>query len=231
LSLAERLKVETRPLHVDVERSALIAALLRGRLDRHAYLALLQNLQAIYAALEPALRRHAAHPALAPFDLDALVRGAALAADIAMLDDDSVEAAGRAPLEPATIEYIDRLAHLNRCAPELLVAHAYVRYLGDLNGGQLLGRIVRNALGLPPASGTAFYDFGEVPGVAVLAARFRSALDRSALFDASAVVAEAKAAFQRHRNVFDELARRLGVGSEPSATRTGEPPMRRTADS
>lgn len=230
MSLAERLKVETRPLHVDVERSALIAALLRGRLDRHAYLSLLRNLQAIYAVLEPALQRHATHPAVAPFDLDALARVPALAADIATLDPGVAEDADR-PLEPATIAYADHLADLDRHAPELLVAHAYVRYLGDLNGGQLLRRIVRDALQLPPGPGTAFYDFDAAPGVAVLAARFRDALDRSALSDADAVVAEAQAAFQRHRQLFDELARRLGVVSESGAARTAEPPMRRTADS
>ena len=167
---------------------------------------------------------------MAPFDLDALARVPALAADIATLDPGVAEDADR-PLEPATIAYADHLADLDRHAPELLVAHAYVRYLGDLNGGQLLRRIVRDALQLPPGPGTAFYDFDAAPGVAVLAARFRDALDRSALSDADAVVAEAQTAFQRHRQLFDELARRLGVVSESGAARTAEPPMRRTADS
>ena len=125
LSLAERLKLETRPLHVDVERSALIAALLRGRLDRLAYLALLRNLQAIYAALEPALQHHATHP---PWHRSISMRWPASLRWQPTLRhcDPGVAAGAGRPLEPATIDYVDRLAHLDRCAPELLVAHAYV---------------------------------------------------------------------------------------------------------
>jgi len=51
------------------------------------------------------------------------------------------------------------------------------------------------------------------------------------LSDADVVVTEAKAAFQRHRKLFDELAPWLGVESKSAAGHTGEPPMRRTADS
>ena len=56
-----------------------MAALLHGRLDRRGYRLLLRNLEAIYAALESALQRHAAHPAaLARFDFAALARTPAL---------------------------------------------------------------------------------------------------------------------------------------------------------
>jgi len=55
-----------------------IAALLHGRLDRRGYRLLLRNLEAIDAAFESALQRHAAHPALARFDFAALARTPAL---------------------------------------------------------------------------------------------------------------------------------------------------------
>ena len=61
-SLAERLRTETRELHSTAERSALMNALMCGRMERQAYCALLGNLHAIYAALEPALARHARRP-------------------------------------------------------------------------------------------------------------------------------------------------------------------------
>ena len=65
-SLADRLKDETLTLHRAAERSTFMGALLRGEVDRRGYSALLRNLAALYAALEPALLRHAAHPLLAP---------------------------------------------------------------------------------------------------------------------------------------------------------------------
>jgi heme oxygenase len=207
LNLAERLKRETRSLHIQVERTPFIAALLRGRLDRCGYRLLLRNLKAIYAALEPALQRHAAHPALAPFDFAALARTPALASDIEALSDDPDRSDDFSPPEPATVAYTLHLAHLDRAAPERLLAHAYVRYLGDLSGGQVLGRIVRQSFELPSSAGTAFYDFGAAPGPAVLAERFRSALDAAPVADPDALVAEAKAAFARHRALFEALSR------------------------
>ena len=207
MNLAERLKRETRSLHIQVERTPFIAALLRGRLDRCGYRLLLRNLEAIYAALEPALQRHAAHPALAPFDFAALARRPALASDIEALSDDPERHDDFSAPEPATIAYTLHLAHLDRAAPERLLAHAYVRYLGDLSGGQVLGRIVRESLELRSSAGTAFYDFGAAPGPAALAGRFRSALDAAPVADPDALVDEAKAGFARHRALFEGLAR------------------------
>lgn len=44
--------------------------------------------------------------------------------------------------------------------PELLLAHAYVRYLGDLSGGQQIRRNIAKAYGLDnDGAGTSFYVF------------------------------------------------------------------------
>ena len=82
VSLPERLKTETRALHTVAERSTFMQMLLSGRLDRLAYCALLRNLHAVYAALEPALARHASLPAIAPVFLPALWRAGALQHDL-----------------------------------------------------------------------------------------------------------------------------------------------------
>lgn len=42
------------------------------------------------------------------------------------------------------------------------MAHAYTRYLGDLSGGQVLGKITQKSLGLSGNKGVAFFSF---PGV------------------------------------------------------------------
>eukprot|EP00121_Abeoforma_whisleri_P005982 Awhi_evm1s5431 len=49
---------------------------------------------------------------------------------------------------PGVMLYLNRLNEITRTKPFLLVAHVYVRYLGDLSGGQVLKRIVRKALNL-----------------------------------------------------------------------------------
>jgi heme oxygenase len=206
--LGQRLRDDTRALHVDAERSPFMAALLRGRMGREAYASLLGNLQAIYEVLEPALARHAAHPALAPLDLGALAREASLRKDLATLGLPTLPAPR---LCAAASHYAARLRELDGGRPELLLAHAYVRYLGDLSGGQLLRDIVARSPGLAPEVGTSFYDFGDAASVAARAAAFREGLDAAVVDDPDAVVAEARQAFVWHRQLFDELAEARGV--------------------
>lgn len=63
---------------------------------------------------------------------------------------------------PAPLEvYLGRIRDLSRnadLAPRLL-AHAYVRYLGDLSGGQVIGARLRKAYGLNGLDGRRFYYF------------------------------------------------------------------------
>lgn len=205
--LAERLRIATRDLHRRVERAGLMPALLRGRLPRADYLALLRNLHALYEALEAGLLRHAAHPQLVPLPLRPLARAGALAADLELLHGPGWAQA--LPLCAAADAYAARLLQLADQQPALLAAHAYVRYLGDLNGGQVLARLVGQGLQLPPGQGVAFYDFGPAEQVAAQVAAFRRGLDHIAPDEAAAqaLVDEACGAFERHRELFEQLER------------------------
>ena len=89
-----------------------------------------------------------------------------------------------------------------------LVAHVYVRYLGDLHGGQILKRLVARSLGLVGDSGTHFYAFGDETQVLALRQGLRLALGSLGLnsADSDAVVTEARWAFVQHQQLFTELA-------------------------
>ena len=205
-SLAERLKTETRALHTAAERSSFMSVLLRGRMERPAYCALLRNLHAIYAALEPAIVRHAGHPLIAPVYAPALFRTAALAHDLLVLHGQGW--ASEIALRPAAVAYVARLREIDTAQPALLLSHAYVRYLGDLSGGQMLRRVVARSAALAGERGVAFYDFGDVTATRDLTEGFRSGL-ASVSTDAAqsnALIDEAKLAFGLHQRLFDELA-------------------------
>ncbi len=204
--LAARLRSGTHALHTEVERTGVMHALLHGQLDRAGYHALLRNLHAVYAALEPALSAHATHPWLAPVMDTALFRGDALAADLNELHGPLWT--HELPVCPAAEQYGQRLRALAHTSPQLLVAHAYVRYLGDLSGGQALRRIVATRFGLAPGSGVRFYEFGDTPRVSAMKRNFRDGLARVPA-DAEGIdtiIAEARAGFGLHRAMFSELA-------------------------
>ncbi len=138
----------------------LVRALVRGRLGRADYVAHLGGLLRVYAALEDGLLRRRDSPLVAPFALPALFRATPLAADLAHLLGPSWQ--DRAPACPAADRYAARLDRLTAHAPHLLVAHACVRYLGDLAGGAPLRDRLAVALGLSERSGLSFWD---VPGL------------------------------------------------------------------
>jgi heme oxygenase len=212
--LPEALRDATWPLHREVERSELMRRLIAGRFDRAQYVALLVNLGVIYRALEPALERLARHPWLAPIRAPALARCAAIEADLRDLG----SSASAAPARAAT-RYAERLGTLERAAPGLLAAHAYVRYLGDLSGGQRLARVVARTLGLQPPAGLRFYDFGGAAASAALAQEFRRGLASipASGADEEALVDEACHAFRLHAELFDELLSLPASARAPAA--------------
>ena len=206
--LPEALRHGTRALHTEVERSDFMRVLLRGQMERAAYLQLLRNLHALYDSLESALVTCREHPLLALLHDARLFRTPALARDLETLHGPGWS--GAIGIQPACETYRTRLQNLARSAPELLVAHAYVRYLGDLSGGQQLKRIVSRSLGLPEGTteGIAFYDFGDEAQTAALTGSFRERLARlpAGTRDIAGIVAEAQDAFGRHRQLFEQLA-------------------------
>lgn len=206
---AERLRDETRWLHRKAEQTGLMQLLIGGKMGAPAYCRLLRNLLALYSELELAMLRQAKHPMLAPVVGLNLFRCAALRADLRALN--FYEEKGQRSAETlaaATQIYVRHLRGLGDAGSERLLAHAYVRYMGDLNGGQRLASIVAKALELPDLAGTAFYQFGGAARTAALSGAFRELLGSVAADAevADTIIAEARWSFVQHIAIFDELA-------------------------
>ena len=208
-SLSSRLREGTRAMHVRAERASFIQALFDGRLDSAGYALMLRNLHPIYFSLESGLRTQARHAAIEPILDPALFRCDALGEDLQVLHGPGW--ADALAWTQAAQAYAQRLDTLTTAEPALLVAHAYVRYLGDLNGGQMFARLVSRLPGAarrPAAGALRFHDFGAPAEVVRLAGALRSGLDAIDADEclAQRIVAEAIHAFERHVVLFDELA-------------------------
>lgn len=179
--------------------------LLTKTLDQASYIALLENLAPVYAALETELRRHAQDPRIAPFFHPGLARSAALRADILALGGDPDR---NRPPTAAAQSYASKIHGAATEDPVLLIAHSYVRYLGDLSGGQILKRMVAEMYGLAGGVGTAFYEFPDLPAPEEFKQRYRVALDKVDLTETQTnkVVAEAVDAFEANTAVFRALS-------------------------
>lgn len=120
------------------------------------------SLYHIYAALEEEIEHNKQNPVYAPLYFpEELHRKAALEQDMAFWYGPHWQET--IPYTPATQHYVRRLHEVGHTHPELLVAHTYTRYLGDLSGGQVLKKIAQKSLALPGSGeGLAFFTFPNI---------------------------------------------------------------------
>jgi heme oxygenase (biliverdin-producing, ferredoxin) len=186
----------TKTLHTEAERSGIISDVLRGQASRDGYASYLRNLVPAYEQLECGLERHRDTPGLAELAAYRLDRAPAIRADLVALCGD--DWAG-IPLLPAGVAYGDRIAETAAGDGGRLIAHAYARYLGDLNGGQILQRLLAKSPGLLAAQLT-FYDFPRFADLAALKNGYRDALARAGALaaDPQGVIDEGATAFRHN---------------------------------
>ena len=103
--------------------------------------------------------------------------------------------------------YVARIREIAQSQPELLVAHCYTRYLGDLSGGQILKKISQRAMNLTEGEGTAFYEFADIADEKAFKDKYRQAMNELPIDMATAeqIVDEANAAFGMNMELFQEL--------------------------
>lgn len=107
----------------------------------------------------------------------------------------------------ATQIYINRITQLSEKRPDLIVAHAYTRYLGDLSGGQILKKIAQRAMNLQSTKGLSFYEFRNIHDELQFKQNYKNALDSLPVTEdiSIQIVAEANVAFNLNMKLFQEL--------------------------
>ena len=204
-SFHEQIQEATEESHRSAERTDFIVNLMGGTLNQHAYLRYLEALAPIYEQLETLLQARATRPLLKDFDHRGLDRFSRVQADIALLRGHT-GVADNAVLPLATTAYLSRL-HAD-IEDERLLAHHYIRYLGDLSGGQAIARLVARHYQIPQEA-LAFYDFHGLGDANTYKVAYREKLNRAALTDAQkdAFIDEAVALYSLSREIFQELGR------------------------
>ncbi|MFN3927836.1 MAG: heme oxygenase (biliverdin-producing) [Pseudanabaenaceae cyanobacterium] len=203
--LAELLREGTKKSHSAAENTNFVKFFLKGVVSQASYRKLVANLYFVYSTLEAELTRHQDHPVLRRIYYPQLWRKASLQADLAYYFGQDWEQ--RIAPSPACMQYLQRIKQVSEQQPELLVAHAYTRYLGDLSGGQILKKIAQKAMGLQDGQGTAFYEFTDIRNHGAFKKEYRQALDGLPVSAemAEAIVDEANHAFHLNMEMFKEL--------------------------
>jgi heme oxygenase len=194
-SFSAQLKQRTQALHVQAERSGFVQDMLRGTVTIEGYALFLRNLLPAYSVLEAGLERLRLTPIFRRLALKAVYRAPALDADLTEIV--GVGWADRLELLPEAMEYADRIAFVAQGDGARLLAHAYARTLGDLNGGQVLKRLLARTLGLG-AGALSFYEFPAIGELEAFRLTYRAALDSAAgeIPDLAPIIEEAAEAFR-----------------------------------
>ncbi|XP_054615311.1 heme oxygenase 2 [Dunckerocampus dactyliophorus] len=205
--LSEMLAAGTKDVHEKAENTQFVKDFLRGRIRKELFKLGAVALYYIYEAMEEEIERNKDHPHFAPLYFPSeLHRHEALARDLEYFY--GPEWRSLVSCSEATRRYVDRIRHVGREDPALLVAHAYTRYMGDLSGGQVLKKVAQRALKLPPTGeGLEFYQFDAIDSAKAFKQLYRSRMNQLDLDvpTKERLVGEAVKAFQFNMEVFEEL--------------------------
>jgi heme oxygenase len=187
-------------------------ALLQGQVEPLQLVALLRALAPGYALIEQAGPELAAALGAQAFPWRDLARSPALQHDAAQF---ATMPAG--PASTAAAIWLEQLRSLARQAPHRFLAHVYVRYGGDLSGGQQLAEQANAILvgrGLPSVT---FWAFGRP--VRELKDELHAAFEQLDLSEAEEqeLLDEAEIAFRATQRLLAELAELAPSTATPQA--------------
>lgn len=204
-NLAAKLRVGTKKAHTMAENVGFVKCFLKGVVEKNSYRKLVANFYFIYSAMEEEMEKHQNHPIVGKIYFPELNRKHTLEQDLNYYF--GYNWREQIQLSTAGEAYVKRIREISATAPELLIAHSYTRYLGDLSGGQILKGIAQTAMKLADGEGTAFYEFADIPDEKAFKAQYRQNLDEMPIDDATGdrIVEEANAAFGVNMKMFQEL--------------------------
>ncbi|KAG0335279.1 hypothetical protein BG004_000059 [Podila humilis] len=209
--LAVDLKEGTKSVHAEAERSKFVRYFFKGEISAATYGRFLISLYQVYTALEKALdaNKDNASLQLIYFPVE-LSRKASLEEDLEFFNGPEWRDM-LSPVSPAQQGYIDAIERCSNTKPELLLAHSYVRYLGDLSGGQILAKKLQKYNDLPEGKGVAFYNFDLIEDKEGFKDNFRKRLNQVEVDEEThkQIVEESCQAFIRNIDIFQEFDHEL----------------------
>nr|YP_009297423.1 heme oxygenase [Erythrotrichia carnea]AOM66766.1 heme oxygenase [Erythrotrichia carnea] len=203
--LANQLREGTTKAHSMAENVSFVKSFLSGVVDKNSYKKLVANLYFVYCAMEEEMLNNKSHIAIEPIYFPELNRKQSLEEDLEFYYGPNWK--NEVIASPATQIYVDRIHQIGKTQPELLIAHAYTRYLGDLSGGQILKKIAQSAMQLSSSEGVAFYNFKDIKDEKEFKNKYRSAIDSIPLSKQlqDDIISEANISFNLNMKIFQEL--------------------------
>ncbi len=207
VALATQLREGTKKSHTMAENTGFVTCFLKGVVDKSTYRKLIADLYFVYSAMEHEICRLSKeqHPVVSLIGFEELNRCKTLEQDLDFYFGED----WRNILKPSSSAqaYRERINHVAKNSPELLVGHHYTRYIGDLSGGQILKKIAQKAMNIDGKNGLRFYDFDQIDDQKEFKLKYSNALNLLPIDQsmADSIVEEANLAFKYNMDMFQEL--------------------------
>lgn len=157
-SFMNEIRKNNQVLHDSAEKTGFLKRLMDGKASKESYAEYLFNIYEIYKTIEFNLEKYRENPVVNDFAIKKVYRTEEIYKDLKFLLGEKLS---EMRLLASTKAYIERINEVSEKQPELLVAHAYSRYLADLFGGRSIYKMLREAYEIDP-KGLNYYVYDEV---------------------------------------------------------------------
>lgn len=133
MDLITKIRRSTSSLHNASEHTGFIKRIVDGNACKDSYAEYLFNLSAMYKAIEDTIEKNVSNEVIKNFSTKELYRYELIQKDLEFLLGDKLD---DMTLLPSTKAFIERVEEIDKTNPELIIAHAYTRFIADLFGGR-----------------------------------------------------------------------------------------------
>jgi len=202
--LSKQIREGTKKSHTMAENTGFITCFLKGVVEKKSYIRLLSDLYFIYSAMEEEFEKHKNDTILRNIYYPELFRKKSLEKDMQYYL--GIDWRDSITQTKSCKEYVARIKEVSNTNQDLLIAHHYTRYIGDLSGGQMLKNIAQTALEVDD-EGMNFYLFNDIPNEKEFKNNYRNVLDQLPFdqHEIDDIIEEANQAFKLNMNVFNEI--------------------------
>ena len=196
------MKKETWDEHEASKDSRFAKGIMSNEFGEQGFIEWQRALYPIYVELEDILKKNRKDPVLHVFDHRKLDRAERIYNDLQVLGEDPLKIPSPLKTIPPYIAAIKKAS----AVPQRLMAYHYTRYMGDMNGGQVISRAMQTVCGIDKLALTC-YDFSELGDVYHYRKQYKTLLELSPWTEEEKemFIDEAKIAYSVNSNMFEEL--------------------------
>lgn len=161
MDLITRIRKNSGILHNSTEETGIIKRIFEGNASVDSYAEYLFNLSAMYKAIEDGIESNLHNDNVKEFSTKELYRHELIEKDLEYFLKDKEN---KFELCSSTIACVERIKEVVKTNPELIVAHAYTRFLADLFGGRMFIDLLTNKYNVP-AEGLNYYKCDQIQDI------------------------------------------------------------------